>query len=118
MSDLVTIRAGVPPALADAIHRKAHAQGISASAFMRELLALGVGETKDIEPPRTISSIPWVDRRKEVKPAIDLPPELETPYDLFARGYSATQIAAVLKMPYREVLAQVGSRVDAMKVGH
>lgn len=118
MSDLVTIRAGVPPALADAIHRKAHIQGISASAFVRELLALGMGETKDIEAPRKITGTPWVDRRKEKKPAAELPPESETPYSLFARGYSANQIAAVLHMPYREVLAQVGSRVDAMKVGH
>lgn len=110
MSDLVTIRAGVPPALADAIHRKATAQGISASAFMRELLAVGMGETADIEAPRKMSP-------KATKP-VQLPPELETPYDLFARGYSANQIAAVLKMPYREVLAQVGSRVDAMRVGH
>lgn len=109
MKNLVVIAVRLPNDVAAAYHARALMQGISASACIREVLALDVSRTGEMPEPRVMV----------LKP-VKLPPkpESETPYSLFTRGYSANQIAAVLRMPYRDVLASIGKRVDAMKVGH
>lgn len=109
MKNLVCIAVRLPDDVADAYHRRAIEQGISASACIRETLAFEVRRTGELPEPRTMVS-------KSVKAVPQ--PHSETPYGLFTRGYSANQIAAVLRMPYRDVLASIGKRVDAMKVGH
>lgn len=110
MKSLVRISVWLPGDIADAYHHRSVSQGISTSACIRETLALDVRSKGEIPAPRKMS----------IKASKPIPEQeaCDSPYNLFARGYSANQIAAVLHMPYREVLAQVGSRVDAMKVGH
>ncbi len=50
-----------------------------------------------------------------VRPVAPAPEPRKAPsvIELVGRGYSANQIAAMTRLPYREVLAQLGKQIDA-----
>ena len=62
------------------------------------------------EPPAVVA-VP--EQPRPPKPKKDLPMVCLTPIQLFERGHKATQIAAILKMPYAQVFKAIGTSVDA-----
>lgn len=61
-----------------------------------------IGRTSE---PREVVSAP-VAVPKRLQPR-------ETVMDLVERGYTVTQIAAMKRRPYKDIMAEIGSRVDA-----
>jgi hypothetical protein len=104
--DKIVIR--VPRGLGSEIFRRAKEDGCSRAEYLRRVLC----EAVDYVPePRQVPEIklPLV----RCKPA----PEAPKAVDLLARGYSATQIASILRMPYRRVLELIGQGVDDEVMG-
>lgn len=86
----------------------AQAEKTSISEMVRRLLEAALpGGTADSGEPEPVAT----PVAPQAKP--DRDPILEaTPYELFQRGYSGNQIAAIKRLPYAGVMAAIGRSVD------
>ena len=88
--------------------------GVGIQDYLRDLIArdLGLEQISASLPPhaKAVVSVP------ELPPAVE-PAPVESILSLIERGFTAQQIAAMRRMPYRQVLAELGKQVDIKTAG-
>ena len=113
MSDLLTssgwmtqVKFQVPAPVNAALKATAAESHCSKAEVIRRIVEAAIPK----EPPAVVA-VP--EQPRPPKPKKDLPMVCLTPIQLFERGHKATQIAAILKMPYAQVFKAIGTSVDA-----
>lgn len=96
----VRLPRGVATGLAEAAKR----HGITRGEFIRRLVVAAL-DHPERPPPRAVP-------RQRPLPEICATPERDV-FDLFERGHSIMQIAAITHLPYGHIAAMIGRQVDA-----
>ena len=102
LRDLPLIRVRITPSALKLLAAEASKQNTTNAALAGRILSECLASDAESEARRLAA-------RRPKPSAVNVE---ESPLDLAKRGYSASQISARLRMPYRQVMAALGEQVD------
>lgn len=101
LAEMIAVR--VPLELGARLNKIAKQANVSRAEYVRGVLAEAAYYKPRVEVKPDPVRAPYI-------PAPE--PERQSSFQLFERGFTGTQIAAILKIPYRLVMHEIGVGVD------
>lgn len=100
-----TVNVMLSPDMMEDVVAEARMRCMSPHQWIRNLIAEELNRTRR---PKTMGK----PKARNGPPAATKPETARTAYELARDGYTASQIAAIHRMPYKQVLAEISASID------